>query len=66
MTDVEHRGKKRKHGSISDSLAARKGQDKERVTSRINIGENISEWLEIKGQLGYHTHAAVAKCLINR
>ena len=66
MANVVYRGKKRKYENISESLDARKGQDRERVTSRINIGETITEWLQIKGQLGYQTHAAVAKCLINR
>ena len=68
MTDSTQsiRKKKRKYDSISESLDARKAQDRERVTSRINIGETITEWLEIKEVLGCQTHDAVAKCLINR
>ena len=60
------KGKKRKYECIYDSLEARKIEDRKRVTSRINIGENITKWIEIKEKLGCSTHAAVAKVLLER
>ena len=60
------KGKKRKYEGVSESLEARKEEDRKRVTSRINIGENIQEWIEIKEKLGCSTHAVVAKVLLDR
>ena len=59
-------GNKRKYESVHESLDARKSQDRKRTCSRINIGESIAEWSDIKEKLGCSTHTELARILLDR